>query len=72
MKDPGGQILLWHFAICCLPLLLIYLGIFGTAWVIGWLTSWAFLIIAGLVLLGLIFFPGNRSRGNRAKQGNEK
>ncbi len=72
MKDPGRQTRLWHFVIGCLPCLLIYLSQFGTPTVIIWLTSWPFLIIAGLALLGLIFIPAKRSRGNRAKQGNEK
>ncbi|MGR9108083.1 MAG: hypothetical protein ACU843_14245 [Gammaproteobacteria bacterium] len=68
MKEPGRQIFLWHFAICCLPLLLIYLSLFGTARVIGWLTSWPALLIAGLVLVGLLLYSTGRRRGRPAKK----
>jgi hypothetical protein len=68
MNDPNRQIFLWHFAICYLPLLLIYLSIFGTARVIGWLTGWPVLLVAGLGLAGLFVFPANRSRGNHENQ----
>lgn len=67
MKDSSDRFLLWHLAICCVPLLLIYLGIFGTASVLGWLTSWPVLVIAGLAVLGLLCLPTNR-----AKHRNEK
>jgi len=72
MKPSGRQFFLWHIAICCLPLLLVYISIFGLTTITGWLTSSPFLLVVSLVLVVLVFSPAFRGQHDGKKTKNDE
>ncbi|MCS5583571.1 MAG: hypothetical protein NZ777_08665 [Pseudomonadales bacterium] len=72
MKSSGRQFFLWHLAICCIPLLLVYISIFGLTTITGWLTSTPFLLIVSLVVVVLVFPPAFLGQHDGKKTKNNK
>gem|GEM_PF-2067721 len=71
MKVSGRQIFLWHFVLCCLPLLLIYLSTFGVVTVLGWLTSLPALMIAGCIIVLMLYREYRKPNNGRGESCNE-
>lgn len=72
MKSSGRQFFLWHLAICCLPLLLVYISIFGLTTITGWLTNSTFLLFVSIVLVILLFSPAFRGQHDGKKTKNNE